>query len=252
MGRLRGKAAFITGAGSGIGRAQAMRFAKEGAAVIVADVNAETAVHVVDDICRDGGVAFLAHLDITNREAVEHCVKVAIGQVGRINILSNTAGVLDGTKQVLETSTELWETVLSVNLTGMFNVSKAFIPHMLQQGGGVILNISSGAGLRGGFGGASYTTAKHGVIGFTRQLAAAYGQQGIRAVGIAPGLIDTPMVAHRVIDPAFIAKASQQRPAGRIGTPDDIANAALFLVSDESDFIHGVTLAVDGGRSEVV
>jgi 3-oxoacyl-[acyl-carrier protein] reductase len=252
MGRLEGKAAFITGAGSGIGRAQAVRFAREGAAVIVADVNAETAAHVVDDIRRTGAAAFVAHLDIADRDEVERCVEVAIGQVGRISILSNTAGVLDGTKQVLETSMELWDKVLSVNLTGMFNVTKALIPHMLQRGGGVILNISSGAGLRGGFGGASYTTTKHGVIGFTRQLAAAYGQQGIRAVGIAPGLIATPMVAHRVIDPAFIAKASQQRPAGRIGTPDDIANAALFLVSDEADFIHVVTLAVDGGRSEVI
>ena len=171
-------------------------------------------------------------------------------QLGRINILSNTAGLLDDTNQVLETSPELWDRVLATNLTGLFNTSKAFIPHMLRHGGGVILNISSGAGLRGGFGGAAYTASKHGVVGFTRQLAAAYGPQGIRAVGIAPGLIDTPMVSRFTSDPVFIERAAR-RPAGRIGTPEDIANAALFLVSDEASFIHGVTVPVDGGRSEV-
>ena len=251
MGRLEGKAAFITGGGSGIGRAQAFRFAEEGASVIVADLNADAAVLVASEVRSTGRKCFAIHVDITDREAVERSVQDAVEQVGRVDILSNTAGLLDGTHQVLDTSPELWDRVLAVNLTGMFNTSKAFIPLMLQQGGGVVLNISSGAGLRGGFGGASYTTSKHGVIGFTRQLAAAYGPRGIRAVGIAPGLIDTPMVAHRMNDPAFLAGAAR-RPAGRIGLVADIANAALFLVSDEASFIHGVTLPVDGGRSEVV
>jgi 3-oxoacyl-[acyl-carrier protein] reductase len=250
MKRLQGKAALITGGGSGIGRAQAIRFAREGATVIVADVNAETAASVAAEVQRAGGIAFAAQVDITDRSDIERCVSAAIKQAGRINILSNTAGVMDGKANILETTPELWEKVLAINLGGMFNMTKALVPHMIAQGGGVVLNISSGAGFLGGLGGTAYTSAKHGVIGFTRQLAAEFGRKGIRSVGISPGLIDTPMVAGSLSDPAFATKAAM-RPAGRIGTPDDIANAALFLVSDESDFIHGVTLPVDGGRLAV-
>jgi 3-oxoacyl-[acyl-carrier protein] reductase len=250
MNRLEGKTAFVTGGGSGIGRAQALRFAREGAVVIVADINADTAANVAAEIRTAGGAAFSSQIDISDVSNVGGAVSAAIEQAGRINILSNTAGMYDGGMHTLQTSTELWEKTLSVNLTGMFHVTKALLPHMIANGGGVVLNISSGAGLRGGAGGAAYTASKHGVVGFTRQLTAEYGPKGIRAVGIAPGLIDTPMVAHLTADPSFVAKVAM-RPAGRMGTPEDIANAALFLVSDESDYVHGVTLAVDGGRQAV-
>lgn len=250
MGRLQGKAAFITGGASGIGRAQAIRFAAEGAKVIVADIDGAAAKQVAADIETAGGIAFAAAFDITEFAAVENAVDTAIGQVGRIDILSNTAGMMDGQSTVLDTSPELWQRVLSVNLSGMFIVTKAILPHMIARGGGVVLSIGSGASFRGGMGGIAYTSAKHGVVGFTRQLTAEYGPQGIRAVGIAPGMIDTPMIADFHADPNFLARAAN-RPARRIGTVEDIANVALFLVSDESDFIHGVTIPVDGGRLAV-
>lgn len=250
MNRLDGKTAFITGGGSGIGRAQALRFAREGAVVIVADINATAAGSVASEIQAAGGVAFSSLLDIADAASIARAVSSALESVQRINILSNTAGIYDGGAHTLETSAELWGKVFAVNLTGMFQVTKALLPHMISKGGGVVLNIASGAAFVGGAGGSAYTASKHGVIGYTRQLTAEYGRQGIRAVGIAPGLIDTPMVAHLTADPSFVAKVAM-RPAGRVGTPEDIANAALFLVSDESDYVHGVTLSVDGGRLAV-
>ncbi len=250
MGRLAGKAALITGGASGIGRAQAMRFAAEGATVVVGDLDGDAARAVAEDIGRSGGRAFAAGFDVANREAVDACVEEAVRQMGGIDILSNTAGMMDGQSNVLDTSPESWERVLSVNLSGMFIVTRAVLPHMIAAGGGVVLNIGSGASFRGGMGGIAYTSAKHGVVGFTRQLTAEYGRQGIRSVGIAPGMIDTPMVSDFMADPMLADKAAN-RPAGRVGTPEDVANAALFLVSDESDFIHGVTIPVDGGRLAV-
>jgi 3-oxoacyl-[acyl-carrier protein] reductase len=227
-----------------------LRFAKEGAVVVVADLNEDAAASVAAEIASAGGTAFAIQMDIADPISVGRAVTAAFESAGTINVLSNTAGMYDGGMHTLQTSSALWDKVIAVNLTGMFQVTKAILPRMIEHGGGVVLNISSGAGLRGGAGGTAYTASKHGVVGFTSQLAAEYGAKGIRAVGIAPGLIDTPMVSHLTADPAFLARVAM-RPAGRMGTPEDIANAALFLVSDESDYVHGVTLAVDGGRFAV-
>jgi 3-oxoacyl-[acyl-carrier protein] reductase len=247
MARLEGRTAFITGAASGIGKAQALRFAQEGAAIVAADLNEAGATATAEEIVAAGGRAVAVVVDVTDEDSVGAAVARGLEAFGRIDTLSNTAGMFDGFTQLLETSKEKFDKVLSVNLDGMFNVSKALIPHMVQAGGGVIVNIASGAGLRGGGGGIAYTTSKHGVVGFTRQLAAAHGAQGIRVNAVAPGLIDTPMVA------AFSGDADTQaglksQPGGRLGRPEDIANAALFLVSDEADFIHAATLSVDGGQ----
>jgi len=250
MKRLEGKGALVTGAGSGIGRAQARRFAREGAAVIVADINQEAAVGVATEIRDLGGVAFSVPLDVADTDSIGRAVNAALKSVQHIHILSNTAGRYDGGAHTLDTSTELWEKVFAVNITGMFQMTKALLPHMIANRGGVILNISSGAAFVGGAGGTAYTVSKHAVVGFTKQLAAEYGHQGIRAVGIAPGLIETPMVANLTSDPNFVATVCK-RPAGRVGTPDDIANAALFLVGDEADYIHGITVQVDGGKLSV-
>ena len=249
MGRLANRVAFITGGGSGLGRAQASRFAKEGAAVVVADLRGEAAETVARQITGAGGTAVGLAMDVTDTGSVAAAVATAITTYGRIDILSNTAGAFDGFMQTLETSPELWNRIIAVNLTGLYIVTNAVLPQMLANGKGVVLNIASGAGLRGGGGGAAYTTVKHGVVGYTRQLSASYGHQGIRVNAIAPGLIDTPMTAAFSHEQAAQAMV-QSQPAGRIGCADDIANAALFLVSDEADFIHAITLPVDGGMVE--
>ena len=247
MERLTGRTAFITGAASGLGKAQALRFAEEGARIVAADLNEDGAKATAAEIKAMGGEAIGVAIDVTDEASVDSAVERAIDAFGTIDTLSNTAGMFDGFVQLLETSRTTFDKVLDVNLDGMFNVSKALIPHMLQNGKGVIVNIASGAGLRGGGGGIAYTTSKHGVVGFTRQLAAAYGNQGIRVNAIAPGLIDTPMVADFSSTEDTKAGLASQ-PGGRLGRPEDIANAALFLASDEADFIHAVTLSVDGGQ----
>jgi 3-oxoacyl-[acyl-carrier protein] reductase len=246
MDRLNGKVALITGAASGIGRAQAELFAREGAAVVVADLNRAGAQQVLADIEAAGGSGLALAMDVSDAGSVDAGVKAAVDQFARIDVLSNTAGAFDDYQQALDTSRELWDKVLAVNLTGIHLVTRAVLPTMLDNGGGRVVSIASGAGLVGGGGGAAYTSTKHAVIGYTRQLAAGYGNRGIRANAIAPGLIDTPMVAnisHTEETQAWLAS----QPGGRLGRPEDVAMAALFLVSDESDFIHGVTLPVDGG-----
>lgn len=247
MKRLEGKSALITGGASGLGRAQAIRFAEEGAVVAIADINGDTAQAVAEEITGAGRTA----IAVTDEASVKAAVELTIDAFDRIDILSNTAGAFDNFTQSLDTSWELWDEIVAVNLTSLYLVSNAVLPHMIVKGHGVILNIASGAGLRGGGGGAAYTSTKHGVVGYTRQLAAAYGHKGIRVNAIAPGLIETPMVAHFSSE-ADTKAGSASKPAGRIGTVQDIANAALFLVSDETDFIHAITLPVDGGLVETL
>jgi 3-oxoacyl-[acyl-carrier protein] reductase len=246
MNRLEGRTAFITGAASGLGKAQALRFAQAGARIIAADLNEAGAKATADEIVSGGGTAIGVAIDVTDPASVEAAVDAGLAEYGVIDTLSNTAGMFDGYLQMLETDKSAFDRVLDVNIDGMFNVTKALLPHFLEAGKGVIVNIASGAGLRGGGGGIAYTTSKHGVVGFTRQLSATYGPQGLRVNAIAPGLIDTPMVA----DFSHGEAAEQMltsNPGQRLGRPDDVANAALFLVSDEADFIHAATLSVDGG-----
>lgn len=249
MARLADKTVFITGAGSGIGKAQAILFAKEGATIIAGDLNAAAAQETADEILTAGGRALAVGVDVADEASVQAAATAAMIEFGRIHILCNTAGAFDKFAQALDTSRELWDRVVAVNLTSLYITANVFLPHMIEMGGGVVLTIASGAGLRGGGGGASYTSTKHAAVGFTKQLAAAYGHQGIRANAIAPGLIDTPMVSDFSADAATV-KGLAAHPAGRIGTVADIANASLFLVSDEADFIHAVTLPVDGGLVE--
>jgi 3-oxoacyl-[acyl-carrier protein] reductase len=251
MQRLEGRTAFITGAASGLGKAQALRFAKEGARIVAADLNEGGAKATSAEIEAAGGQAIGVAIDVTDERSVETAVARAMDAFGAVDTLSNTAGVFDDFVQLIETSRATFDNVLKVNLDGMFNVTKALIPHMIENGKGVIVNIASGAGLRGGGGGIAYTTSKHGVVGFTRQLAAAYGDQGIRVNAIAPGLIDTPMVAGFSATEETKAGLAAQ-PAGRLGRPEDVANAALFLASDEADFIHAATLSVDGGQVDTL
>lgn len=246
MNRLEGRTAFITGAASGLGKAQALRFAQEGARIIAADLNEAGAKATADEIIAGGGTAIGVAIDVTDPNSVDAAVTAGLDEYGAIDTLSNTAGMFDGYLQMHETDKSAFDKVLDVNIDGMFNVTKALLPHFLETGKGVVVNIASGAGLRGGGGGIAYTTSKHGVVGFTRQLSAAYGAQGVRVNAIAPGLIDTPMVADFSQGEAA-EQMLRSNPGQRLGRPEDVANAALFLASDEADFVHAATLSVDGG-----
>jgi 3-oxoacyl-[acyl-carrier protein] reductase len=249
MQRLEGRTAFITGSASGMGKAQALLFAQEGARIVAADLDGEGAARVAKEIIAAGGEAIGVAMDVTDVDSVATAVQRGLDKYAVIDTLSNTAGFFDQFAQLADTDRALFDRVMDVNVTGIFNVTKALLPHMLENGKGAIVNVASAAGLRGGGGGIAYTASKHAVIGFTRQLAAGYGNKGIRANTIAPGLIDTPMVAffsHTEESKATMAA----KPGGRLGRAEDIANAALFLVSDEADYIHATTLCVDGGYAD--
>ncbi|MBW5903052.1 glucose 1-dehydrogenase [Staphylococcus haemolyticus] len=248
MGKLDGKVAFITGAGSGMGKAQVILYASEGAKVIIADINEETVNQTASDIKAHGGEALPVTIDVSNKESVDHAVKQGVEAFGTINILSNTAGILDDYKPTLETSEELWDRIININLKGTYLVTNAVLPHMIDNGKGTVINIASiGAFVTGG-GGAAYTSAKHGIAGYTKQLSFDYGLKGIKANAIAPGAVDTGMT-HAMFEEgsADVMKKTNSVPAGRYGQPEEIAQLSLFLASDDSDFIHGSIIPIDGG-----
>lgn len=246
--KLQNQVALITGAASGLGKAQALLFAKEGAKIIAADMNLEGAQKTADEILNSGGDALAIQVDVTDAEHAEKAVKQALEKFGKISILSNTAGIFDQYAPLLDTSYDQWKKCFDINVDGIFNITKAVLPNMLEHKYGVVISISSGAGLIGGGGGIGYTTSKHGVIGFAKQLNADYGLQGIRSNVIAPGLIETPMVQKMIDDPEGGIMATLKKiPAGRQGQASEIADAALFLASDDSRYIYGAVLPVDGG-----
>lgn len=235
--RLEGRTAIVTGGGSGIGRAIARRFAAEGAAVVVADLVGERAEEVAAEI---SGRAVQA--DVTVAEDVARLVETA----GHVGVLVNNAGggMAD---DVLEISEEEWETDVRVNLTSTFLVSKAVLPGMIERGGGVIVNISSVNGMAF-FANEPYSAAKAGVISLTRSMAVRYGKDGVRVVAIAPGTIRTPLWQERVDkEPAIFERLIRWYPLQRVGEPEDIANAAVFLASADASWITGEVLRVDGG-----
>ncbi|ALC91481.1 2-hydroxypropyl-CoM dehydrogenase [Bacillus sp. FJAT-18017] len=248
MAKLDNKVAFITGAGSGMGKAQASLFAKEGAKVIAADINLDGVKKVVDQIKAEGGNALAVEIDVSNKASVETAVNKGLDQFGRIDILSNTAGILDGYAPTLETSEELWDRTININLKGVYYVTNAVLPQMIENGQGVVINIASIAAFVAGGGGAAYTASKHAIAGYTKQLSFDYGQKGIRANAIAPGAVETGMTKQIFEEgSAAVMEAVNSVPAGRYGQAAEIANVALFLASEDASFMHGAIVPVDGG-----
>jgi meso-butanediol dehydrogenase/(S,S)-butanediol dehydrogenase/diacetyl reductase len=249
--RLEGKVAIITGGGSGIGRATAELFAREGAKVVVADYKAEIGRETVRAIKDAGGEALFVEVDVSDSAQVKRLVQSTLDAYGGINILFNNAGVLlFGTVQ--DTEEEAWNRLMSINLTGVFLCTKAVLPHMIEGGGGSIINLTSSTGAHDAAANAvAYVTSKGGVALFTRAAAIDHAQDNVRINAIAPGPTDTPMLRDNLSVEQLEAFATTF-PMNRLGRPEELANAALFLASDESSFVTGAILAVDGGQTAQV
>jgi meso-butanediol dehydrogenase/(S,S)-butanediol dehydrogenase/diacetyl reductase len=249
--RLAGKVAIITGGGSGIGRATAQLFTREGAKVVVADYNAEAGENTVQAIQDSGGEAIFVKVDVSDAEQVQHMVQTALEAYGGIDILFNNAGILlFGT--ILNTDPKDWNRLMSINLNGVFLCSKAVIPHMIERGGGSIINTSSSTGAHDVAANiAAYVTSKGGVTLLTKAMAVDHAKDHIRVNAIAPGPTDTPMLRENM-SPEELANFAATFPMKRLGWPEELAYAALFLASDEASFVTGAVLAVDGGQTAQV
>ena len=248
--RLPSQVALVTGAASGIARAVAIRFALEGAAVMVADAS-EGGVETVEQIRGGGRTALFARLDVSQPDQVAGVVQRTIDELGDLHILFNGAGILAyGT--VLETTEETWSRMLAVNLTGTFLCSKAVLAHMVAKGRGVIINVASTTGSHDACAhAAAYVTSKGGVTLLTRSMAIDYAKQGIRVNAVCPGPTDTPMLRN-ALTPDELEAFAQTFPMNRLGRPEEIAGAALFLASEDASFVTGALLHVDGGQTAQV
>lgn len=251
---LESKSALVTGGASGIGRATALAMAREGARVAVADRTEELAASTVALINQSGGQAIAIGCDVANDAQVQAMVARTLAAFGRLDCAFNNAGIsprLVGPAGQLahELSEESWNAMIAVNLTGVFLCMRAEIPHMLAQGAGVIVNTASILGLVGTTAASSYVAAKHGVVGLTRAAAADYGTQGIRVNCVCPGYIETPMTTNTVAErgDALMAKVPQKR----LGQPQDIAEAVVWLCSDRAGFVTGHAQIVDGGYTAI-
>lgn len=241
---LSNRVALVTGGGGGIGKAVALRFAREGARVVVIDIVAEAAGAVADEIAAAGGAALAITCDVTQRAQVEALVRQVLDAYGQIDILCNNAGITRDARLVKMTEDE-FDSVVDVNLKGVFNLTQAVAPHMIERGYGRVISTSSIVGLYGNFGQTNYVATKAGVIGMTRVWARELGPKGITANAIAPGFIATDMI--KTVPQKVLDDFAARTPVRRLGTPEDIANAYLFLASEESSFVNGIVLSVDGG-----
>ena len=246
MDRLKNKVAIVTGGGSGIGRASCLLFAREGAKVVVADYVAEGGNETARQISAANGQAVFVQTDVSKSTDVKNMIGATIRNYGRVDILFNNAGIEGPSTKLANLKEEDWDRVIAIDLTSVYLGIKYVIPEMIKQGGGVILSTASVAGLVGFQGSGAYAAAKAGVINLTRLAALEYADKNIRVNCICPGVIETPMV-DRVMGGRSREKVVRTEPIGRLGRPEDIANAALFLASDESSFATGAPFIIDGG-----
>lgn len=246
MDRLKGKVALITGGGSGIGRATCLLFAREGATVVVADYVAEGGHETVRQIKATGGEAAFVQADVSKSADVQNMIATAAKTYGRVDVLFNNAGIEGPSTKIANYKEDDWDRVIAIDLTSVYLGMKYVIPKMIEQGGGAIISTASVAGLVGFPGSGAYAAAKAGVVNMTRMVALEYADKNIRVNCICPGIIDTPMV-DRVVGSRPKERVIKAEPIGRLGKPEDIANAALFLASDESSFATGAPFIIDGG-----
>ncbi len=245
---FHGKVALITGAGSGIGRATALAFARAGARVAVADVTVAGGEETVRQITAAGGEARFVRCDVSKGAEVERMVAETVAAFGRLDCAFNNAGVEGAQAPTADSTPDNWDRVIGVNLSGVYYCLRAEIPALLRGGGGAIVNCASVAGLVGFAGSAAYTASKHGVLGLTRAAALEYATQGIRVNAVCPGVIQTPMIERFTgNNPQAQAAMVALEPIGRVGRPEEIADAVLWLCSERASFMVGHALAVDGG-----
>lgn len=246
--RFQDKVAIVTGSTKGIGCATAKLLAAEGAKVVIVGTTEEAGNAVVAEILAAGGEAFFQKTNVTSGTELDALVQAALDNYGRIDILVNNAGVGGSLANMDQITDEEWDKVLATNLTAPFQIMKRVIPVMEKAGGGSIVNVASMASTGAGRGGIAYTTAKHGLLGLTRQVSLDHGHGGIHINAVLPGPIDTQMIARVLAMPQHpLNMKIKMSPAGRPGQPEEVAKAILFLASDESSYIQGAALAVDGG-----
>ena len=244
--KLAGKVAVITGAGSGIGRGSALMFAREGARIVVVDIDEKSAAESVDQIKAQGGEALAITADVSKPDDAKAMVDAALKRWGAVDILYNNAATEGPICFAAQLSVEQFDEVIGINLRGTWLGMKYALPAMMARRGGSILNVGSLAGLRATPGGAAYCASKFAVVGITQAVAIEYGKYNIRANCIIPGWIETPMV-HRLFGGTLPESSVTAPPLRRIGQPEDVAKAALFLVSEDANYITGTVFTVDGG-----
>jgi len=250
-GTMAGKAAVVTGAGMGIGRAVALAFAKEGAGVVVADINADAAKETVELVEKAGGKALFVQCDVTKEEEIKAMVEAAEREFGRLDYACNNAGIHPEVvpKPFPEIENSLWDLVMEVNLKSVFLCMKQELSSMEKQGAGAIVNMASMAGLLSEPGFPVYTASKHGVVGLTKAAAFEYAKKGIRINAVCPVPVDTPMLAAAPQEVLDMLK--QLLPMGRVATMEEVAGAVIWLCSDAASYINGIGLPIDGGASTV-
>lgn len=244
--RLHDKTAIITGAAQGIGLATALKFAAEGAHVVVCDIRRE-AIDAAVAQCRALGAQAEGHVvDVTSREQIDAMAAATLARFGRIDVLVNNAGITQDAR-LQKMTLEQFDRVIDVNLRGVFHCAQAVLPAMLEQGAGVILNASSVVGIYGNYGQTNYAASKFGVIGFTKTWSRELGPKGIRVNAVAPGFIETPILA--TIPDKVLAAMREDVPLKRLGRPEEIANVYAFLASDEASYVNGAVIEVAGGMT---
>ncbi len=247
--KLDNKVAVVTGGASGMGKAISILYAKEGAQVIVADLNQTGAQETVDEIEKNGGTATAVEVNITKEVDVQKMIDTAVDKYGTLDILANIAGIMDDMMPAADLTDDLWEKVLAINTTGMMRATRKALSIFLEKGSGVIVNMASSSGLHGSRAGAAYTATKHAVVGYTKNVGFQYANKGIRCNAIAPGNVETN-IADTMQSPSEFGMERMMSGAEnnpRVGSAEEVANIALFLASDDASFVNGDIIKADAG-----